>query len=407
MNRVTIRNIVVFWLLWSVILIGFMQYAPFRLQPVRPDFTLTWSEYETHEGTNDDKPYLSDPFLNSQVAWDSEFYLSIATVGYDDPDIRLVEHRDDKSDPTEYSMSYAFFPFYPTLMKVVRLPFVALGLSPIAASTMAGVMVSLLGTLAGMIALYDVVRDDLGEDGGLRVGYMMLLFPASFFFATIYTEGLFIGLTFSSLALMRRKQLLPAAILAMFATWTRAVGIGMVLPLLISWFFTYRQAENKSSLWFILPLMGLPILAYFMWRMAYGVPFDFVQDNWFGNGLFLLDRTKEAWTTLIERAYEVPETALFVIVSLGSMALATISCFVTARRYPRLAIFGLISLIIPMTSGWTGTNSAIRYVLAIPTLWIMLADWGRFIVFERAWVFAGTLLLAIQAFLFSFDFWVG
>ena len=154
-------------------------------------------------------------------------------------------------------------------------------------------------------------------------------------------------------------------------------------------------------------MMGLPVLGYFLWRLAYGVPFDFVQANWFGNGILLLDQTKEAWSTLIERAYKVPETAIFVIVSLASLALATLSCFLMLRKYPRLAIFGLISIIIPMTSGWTGTNSAIRYVLAIPTLWVMLAHWSRSVVFDRAWVFLGTLLLAIQAFLFTFDFWVG
>lgn len=407
MNRVTVRNIILLWLAWSIILIGFMQFAQYRLEPVRPDFTLTWSEYETHKGTNDDKPYLLDPFLNSQVAWDSEFYLSIATVGYDDPDIRQVHLREDENSEEHYSMSHAFFMFYPAMMKLVRIPFVLLGLTPIAASTAAGVLVSLLGTLAGMIALYDIVRDHIGEEGGFRVGYMLLLFPTSVFFAVVYTEGLFIGLTFSSLALMRRNNLLPAAVLAVFATWTRAVGITMVIPLLLSWVLAYRDSKNKSTMWMLLPLMGLPILGYVLWRMSYGVPFDFVQDNWFGNGVLLLEQTKEAWTTLIERAQKVPETALFVTVSLTSLALATLSCFVMLRRYPRLAIFGLISIIIPMTSGWTGTNSAIRYVLAIPTLWVMLAYWGRSPVFDRAWTFAGTLLLAIQAFLFTFDFWVG
>lgn len=407
MNGQTIRKIVLIWLFWSIVLIGFMQVAPERLKPERPDFTLTWSEYETHEGTNDDKPYLLEPFLNSQVAWDSEFYLSVATVGYDDPAIRKVTPRNNPRSEEAYSMSYAFFPFYPYLMKAVRVPFVMLGMTPIAASTLAGVLISLLGTLAGMVALYDVVREELGDEGGIRVGFMMLVFPASVFFAVVYTEGLFIGLTFGSLALMRRNHLVLAAILAAYATWTRAVGITMIVPLGLSWLLMYRNAKVKTGLWLQLPFVGLPVLAYVLWRMAFGVPFDFVQANWFGNGVFLLDETKEAWTILLDRAKEVPETAIFVTVSLSAMVLAILSCLLNLRKYPRLAIFGIISIIVPMTSGWTGTNSAIRYLLAIPTLWIMLAQWGRFVVFDRIWTVLGTLLLAIQAYLFAFDFWVG
>jgi len=407
MNHATLRNIILFWLVWSVIIIGFMQLAPQRATVSRPDYTLTWTEYETTRRSNNDKPYLRDPLLNTQVAWDSEFYLSIATVGYDDPDVRIVHLRDDENSEEAYSMSYAFFPLYPAVMSVVRLPFTAMDITPIGASTIAGVIVSLLGTLAGMIALYDMVRDEMGEDGGFRAASLMLLFPTSLFFAVVYTEGLFVGLTFSSLAFMRRKHLIVAAILAMFATWTRAVGISLMLPLFLSWVLMWRDSKNSTRLWVTLPLLALPLVGYGVWRLAYGVPFDFVQANWFGNGILLLDQTIEAWTTLLERATEFPETAIFAYTSLASVLLAIISCVVMARRYPLLALFGLIAIAIPMTSGWTGTNSAIRYVLVIPTLWIMLAHWAKHPVFERVWTLFATLLLAMQAYLFTFDFWVG
>ncbi|MBE2272294.1 MAG: hypothetical protein IAE80_28930 [Anaerolinea sp.] len=397
-----IRSIVLIWLVWSVILIGYMQLVQMRYEPDRPDDALTWSAQETTRNSQRDKPYLNDPFLNTQVSWDSEFYLSIATVGYDDPDVRVVEE-----GGTGYSMNYAFMPFYPLVMKVVRLPFTLIGMTPIGASVAAGVLVSLLGALAGMIALYDIVRAELGEEGGIRTAFLLLVFPMSMFFATVYTEGLFVGLSFGSLALMRRKQFIFAAALAACATATRSIGGALLVPLLLAWFVSFRQATNKRTLLIQLPvLVLLPVGAYLLWRMANGVQYDFVQANWFGNAPLDIATTLDAWGQFLERARTTPETAVVVALEITTVALALLSCIWCFRRYPLLAIFGLIGLVVSITSGWNSTNSSIRYMLTVPTLWIMLGRWTRNSVFERGWIVACVLLLAMQAYLFSFDFWV-
>ena len=51
------------------------------------------------------------------------------------------------------SLNYAFFPFYPLVMRVLAVPLSVLNLTPIATATLAGVIVSLLGTLGAMLAL--------------------------------------------------------------------------------------------------------------------------------------------------------------------------------------------------------------------------------------------------------------
>jgi hypothetical protein len=400
MNARTVRNIVLLWLAWSVIIIGYMQFAPLRYAPDRPDDALVWSANETRRNSNQGKPYLLDPFLNTQVAWDSEYYLSVATLGYDDPDVGVVS-----ANGEVWNTTYAFFPFYPLVMKVVRIPFALIGITPISASVAAGIIVSLLGTLVAMIALYDIVRKNLGEDGGLRTAFMMLIFPVSFFFAVVYTEGLFVGLAFSSLALMRRNKLFAAALLAALATWTRAVGGTLIIPLLISWWFMYRESNQKGMMWFRLLYVLLPVAAYVVWRIAYGEQFDFVQTNWFGSGIFLLERTRDAWSQILERAREFPETMVVVVMGIGSVILALLSCLVNLRRYPQLAVFGIIAIAVPLTGGWTGTQSILRYVLVVPTLWVALGQWSRNPVFERAWTLFSILLLAMMAYLFSFDFW--
>lgn len=407
-----IRQIVLIWLAWSIIIVGYMTYASVRYKPERPDNALTWSAGETNRRSNADNPYLLDPTLNALVAWDSEYYLAIATTGYEDTEnIAPVEE-----DGEIHSKSYAFFPLYPYLMKVLRLPFVLFGFSDIGASTIAGMLISLFGTLAGMLAIYDLCREELGEEGVVRSAFMMLIFPVSFFFAVIYTEGLFVGLAFGSLAFLRRKQWLTAAFLAVLATWTRSVGAVLLLPLLLAWAFEFfKRGEKrgipslsepeKRHLLLILPALFAPLLAYFLWRMAFGVHFDFVQDNWFGNKLFDIGATMEAWRQFLEHVETSPEARFHMILGLSAVALGIFSCIWNARKYPYLALFGFIALLIPMTGGWTGTNSAIRYVLVMPTLWIMLGQWSKNVVFEKAWTLLSILLLAMQAFLFSVDMW--
>ena len=242
--------------------------------------------------------------MNNQVSWDSEFYLSIATVGYDDPEVRIVE-----TPRGDFSMSYAFFPLYPYLMKIVRLPLLLLpGVTPIGASALAGVIISLLGTLAGMVALYDIARVHLSERAATFAAYSLLIFPSGFFLAQVYTEGLFVGLAFPCLALARRKQFLLAAALAALATWTRSVGIFLLLPLAWEWLTMWRAAGGRMPperrMLLNSAVLLLPIAAYLLWQASVGVAFDAVQTTWFGRGFLNFEDLSWGW----ERAVEAVQT---------------------------------------------------------------------------------------------------
>lgn len=72
-------------------------------------------------------------------------------------------------------------------------------------------------------------------------GVLSADFPSGFFLAQVYTEGLFVGLAFSSLALLRKERFGWAALLAVLATFTRAAGVLLVVPLLLSWL---RKGES-------------------------------------------------------------------------------------------------------------------------------------------------------------------
>ncbi|MEO5887235.1 MAG: hypothetical protein ABIQ77_06190, partial [Anaerolineales bacterium] len=204
-----IRVIILIWLAWALIVIGFQALATARISLQYPDRAQEWTEAFTGEGYQEGHVFLLEPFMNNQVAWDSEYYLAIAVGGYDDPRSPHLTPRGVSMSAEEnlaaqsgsdlnssISLSYAFFPFYPFMIRLFAFPLQVFGMNPIAMATLAGVVVSALGTLMGMLALYDLTRDSLGEEGALRAAFYLVIFPTAFFLIQVYTEGLFVGLSF-------------------------------------------------------------------------------------------------------------------------------------------------------------------------------------------------------------------
>lgn len=395
------RTLILIWLGWAVILLSFQALVEARFQPYRPDYALSWTPSETGRDSQKNKPYLVEPFMNRQVSWDSEFYLSIATVGYDDPAVRLV-----RTPEGRYSMNYAFFPFYPALMRAVRQPLRLLDLSPIATSTLAGVLISLAATLVGMFALYDLTRGELGEAGGIRTAFYFLIFPSSFFLAQVYTEALFAALAFGCLAFIQHKWLWWAGLLAAAATWTRASGIVLVVPLALAWLMSLeRQPFDGRVALRAVPVL-FPLAAYLIWQHFLGQQFTLVEDTWFGRGLFdfarFFDGLEKAWKDITSG--DIPARRVYFLLEFGSVMLAVVACLLTLRSYTGAALFGLLALFMTITSG--APQSLIRYVLVIPSLFILLSRLGRSLAFDRAWTMGSLLLMSMQTALFTFDMWV-
>ncbi len=411
-SRLTLR-ILLTWLAWAAILLGFQALVAARLAPQRPDYARPWTPGETRATSQNNKPYLLEPFMNAQVSWDSEFYLAIATRGYDDPAVRAIPGPGGRP----LSLNYAFFPFYPYVMKAVAAPLHLVGLRPVAASTLAGVLVSLVGTLAGMLALADLAREELEERGGLRAAFYLVAFPMGFFLAQVYTEGLFVGLAFWCLALIRPQpgaqrrgwRLVAAAALAVLATWTRAVGVGLSIPLALAWWDELRKGGSLSSIPWPRLAGGLaalaPLAAYAAWRGSFwGQANAFVEASFFGRGLLLVRQTLLDWRQGLAGAGENPQAAVYYGLELALIALAVVSCLATWRRSPGLSGFGLFVIAVSLTSG--AAQSIGRYVVPVPSIYLFLARLGRDEAFDRGWTLASVLVMGLLATLFTFDMWV-
>jgi hypothetical protein len=408
------RTIFGVWLAWAVIMLAYQGFVQARVDMDYPDYAQAWTAEWTNPRLHKPEKYLAEPFMNNHAAWDSEYYLGIADGGYDNPEIRT-----NRPEDGAISLNYAFFPLYPLVMRVVMVPLSLLGMNAVATGTLAGVIVSMLGTLAGMLAIYELTREKLEEAGGLRAAFYLIIFPSGFFLAQVYTEGLFVGLAFWSLVMIKRDKIFWGALLAILATFTRAVGVTLVIPLIISWFrkgdwaaldMEWRQIYHAGLPWraireFLIALS--PAIAFLIWRMShYGLMFAYVEETYFGRGVLAFAQTfgawREAWRALISNNRV---TSTYFAIEWFGLIIGFVSCLWAVRRDPEIGLFGLAVVFLSFTSG--ASQGIYRYVLGAPPVFMFLAHLGKNRVFDRGWTIISTVVMGMLALLFTFDMWTG
>lgn len=411
MTKTIVWNIISFWLAWVVIILSFQWIVTTRLEIKHPDLAVSWTQSETRPSSNEGKIYLLEPFMNRQVAWDSEYYVGIAVGGYDDPKAGTVIN---PATGNKVIRNYSFFPFYPYVMRVFALPLRLLGLeNPLAAASLAGVVVAVLGTLAGMLALWDMTRPYFEEEAAYRAVFYALIFPTAFFFAMVYTEGLFIGLAFGALALSKRGHWVWASMLGLLAAWTRAHGAALVLPLLLFWWMQIKWREplrpQITWKWFLRGALALlPLAGYLLWRFStLGQGWTELQELVYSRGLMSIGGTIEDWMRAFDyaRSKGGGDGQIYFAIEVGSVLLAFIASVWLIRRDPAVALFSLAVVLLSIFSGYA--QSLARYMLITPALYIFLAHLGKNKVFDRAWTVFSILLLGMEASLFAVDMWVG
>ncbi len=399
----SIRTIILIWLAWAILVIGFQAWTVARLVPKFPDYGLTWTVTETGPGYQQNQKYLLEPFMNQQVAWDSEYYLAIAIGGYNDPATDLVG-----SPGHQFTKSYSFLPFFPLLIRLFMFPLKLLGLTPIATATLAGVIVSALGALGAMLALYDMTRDTLGEDGGLRAAFYLIIFPTGFFLIQVYTEGLFVGLVFGCVAMLRRKQWVYAALLAAGATLTRAVGVSLIVPTMdldLEW----RQIFLQGLPWRPLARLVLalaPLITFLIWKFSYyGMAFDFVERTFFGSTFMNINRAIQDWSQAFHSlSMDIPQRGANYLLIIVLFIIALVACFKCMKDYPEAAWLSLAIIFISWGSG--PASGMHRYILTTPAIFIALADWGKNPVFDRVWTVTSVLWMGFLSAMFAMNLWV-
>jgi hypothetical protein len=494
-----VARIVAVWAAWLIILCGFQAIVAARIEPRRPDAVLAWTPSFTQSSTSSANgsgchPRLSDPAMNEHVSFDSEYYISIAVAGYDDPQasayvwsgynvaIQGVPACTPGMVGHYTPLNFAFMPGYPMTMKgVAAVASVIPGLSGMSEdglATIAGILVSAVGGLLAMLALARLMahlermgkttartngagaaRGSAGSAGssgssgssgrgdaveatpaepadepnawggihGLRAAIYLLIFPTGFYLAQVYTEGLFLGLAFMACAMAVEKRLLAGALFAIAAALTRQVGVFLFIPLAWSAYEVLRDEESRGEdLRFRVPVFAAvaPLVTFVVWYLSpLGRSWQTVESQYFGRSYDPIGSLDLWWKALwsvisgtdksgIPLPYApygggqlATSTSVYLCLELAALALAVVAgIWLWRRRMRSVALFGFAVLLL--SAGSSSGQGMIRYILAVPAIFLMLAWLGRHPIFDRVWTMASTLLMGMLAMLFTFGFWV-
>lgn len=159
-------------------------------------------------------PYIP-VFLLKFANYDGAHYLHIAHNGY-------------------RSLEQSFFPLFPLLISL---------LSKIFENSyfLEGFFLANICFAIGFYLFHKYLTTLFKNNTTLWILLFLLVFPTSFFFTTVYTEGLFFLLAVSLFYFLQTKKYALAAIVAFLASLTRLVGVFLFIPILL-----FLVAENKE-----------------------------------------------------------------------------------------------------------------------------------------------------------------
>jgi hypothetical protein len=410
LSPASVRAVVVIWLGWAVLIMGFQALVQARFELKRPDTVLPWTATWTNADADKRHPYIRDPMLLGHSAWDSEFYISIALYGYEDPAMRAASPASTPdheiaapkgTHPNWVSLNHAFLPGYPFAMALVARPLAGFGMAPVSAATVAGVLVSLAATLGAMLAIAELAAADAETGDDVRAAFYLAVWPAAAFLAQVYSEALFLALSFGSLAFLRRGAWGWAAALAAGAVFTRATGVLLIIPFGLAWLGAREKRTPGRAL-----LAATPVIAYLAWRALFGRDFDFVETRYFGRWPFALGASWDSWSDAFQTLTSGdPQSRAYYLFEFAGLIAAIVTSALLWRREKALTLYGLATLVVVATSG--AALGMHRYALAMPQLFLAPARLGARPAFDRIWTLASCLGLAILALAFSFGFWAG
>ncbi|MFV1917683.1 MAG: mannosyltransferase family protein [Patescibacteria group bacterium] len=338
--------------------------------------------------------YLAKPYLWAWVNFDGEHFLSIAYRGYQ-------------------PLTYFFFPVYPLITKYAAY-FLGDSFTNLAVS---GLIVSNISFFVALMGLWKLFKLDYRKDVVLLAVILLLSFPASFYFASLYSESLFLALAVWSLYFARKKNWILAGLLGGLSTATRLVGIALVPALIAEAWIQYKK-DKKTNM--VQPIIGtllvpLGILAYmYFLNLKTGDPLEFFHSvGIFGEqrstSLILLPQVFYRYffkilPNLNYNYFPVVFTTFFELITALILTFLSILAFFRLRL--SYAVYLLVGFIIPTLSG--SFSSLPRYVLTLFPAFLLTAVYLSRLKRNYRIIFTliTVIFLGIATALFARGYWV-
>ena len=283
--------------------------------------------------------------------FDGVHYLRIAQDGY------LAQY------------SQAFFPIFPILIRFFsfifsRIPNLDTNIFTDPAYFYSGIIISNLFFFGALLVLYKLINIDFKKDISFLTIILLLVYPTSFFFGSIYTESLFLLLAVTSIYLIRKGKFFWAAVLIAISTATRITGV-LLIPLYLIEVFQSKKKINY--LWALITPLGILAYMYYL-KSAFGDPLYFLTSQpIFGAGrtaneIILLPQVIYRYVKIFLSSYvlSLPFFNAFLEFMFTLAPLTFLIVFIKKMRLSYL-IFSISALILPTL---TGTFSSMpRYAL--------------------------------------------
>ncbi len=387
MKKEEIKKIILLFFIWRISLFIIAYLASFVL-PFKPSFPY-------FDGLHNFNPFK---FLYSFANFDGVHYLMLAEYGY----------RSNFSGTTQ-----AFFPSFPVFIAFLNL-FIKNFL-------VSGLLISNFAFLFFLFYLFYYLKNKWNVLLAWRIIYLVLLFPTSFYFASVYSESLFLLLLLLNLIYYQKKNFLGFFLTGFFLTATRVIGIFWPFALLVE--MLCRIVKNKKPLLqsikqnifliFIICSTSLGLISYmFYLRINFNDPFYFFTvQNRFGAGrqsqLVLFPQVIWRYLKmLITISYDWKFYAIFqeLVISLLFLGLLITSL----RRKYRISIswllFSFLSYFLPTLTGVF--SSMPRYVLVCFSGFFVLAQLKVKKKIFYSLLFISGIFLVLNLILFTQGYWV-
>lgn len=299
-------------------------------------------------------PYITElkkfhlpQWMYSLANFDGVHYIKIAQHGYE-----------------QYEQ--AFFPLYPFLMRIIN--FITHN------SLISGLLISNISFVLGLWVFSKY-------KGGPRFWtiLLLLLFPTSFFFGAVYTEGLFFVLVVCFFYFLEKKHYVLSGLFGFFASLTRLMGVLLIIPIVL-----YSLKQKKFSFLILFPVLGFLLYSFYLFKTVGDPLFFLTAQPVFGahrsTSIVLLP---QVFIRYLKIFFTVSHgvrfyVSLFEFCTFTFVLFILIIQFVRAWKRPKnysilgLNLFSIANLLLPTL---TGTFSSIpRYTLVSLSFFIFLGS---------------------------------
>lgn len=292
--------------------------------------------------------YSLAPGFFGWANFDGEHYLSIAIFGYK-------------------ALEQAFFPIYPKLIALFIKPDLTNLSSVYISATMIGLVISNLSFFLSLVLLWDLIRLDYKQDIAWWVLIMMIVFPTSFYYGSLYNASLYLFLVISTIYAARRQKWWLAAGLGLIASATRIFGFLLLPTLLVEAKIQHEKLRN------ILPILLIPggLILYMLYQYkVFNDPLAFyhlqlVVGEQHQPGIVLLPQVFYRYVKMVitvDPFNTIYQTILLELVTAVVMVFLWIYGLLKKIRISYLVYF-LLAFILPTIQG--SFSSTPRYVLTL------------------------------------------